>query len=144
VGDSGVAWMISPKNGSILLYKMECTYHNILEKLHEVIWERIDNHYDWTFFDYWLGDESNLKECYKEIFEEIMEEPLTDEQNNLLDKKGRNLETMIGKWCYKWKTNNPELQEQKMPKLCLNRKIYEYIIYQLNKSDIKQITGNPC
>jgi len=123
---------------------MECKYHNILEKLHEVVWERINNHYDWEFFDYWLGDESNLSRRYKDTFEEFIEEPLTEAQNALLEKKGNNLETMIGKWCGKWKINNPLLQNQKLPQSCLKIKIYEYIIYQINKADIRQIIGNPC
>jgi hypothetical protein len=123
---------------------MECKYHNILEKIHEVLWVRINNHYDWEFFDYWLGDESNLSGCYKDTFEEFIEEPLTEAQNALLEKKGSNLEKMIGNWCYKWKKNNPELDNEKLPKSCLKVKIYEYIIYQLNKADIRQIIGNPC
>jgi hypothetical protein len=123
---------------------MECIYHNILEQLHHVVWERIDNHYDWNMFGYWLGDESDLAGLYKETFEEIIGESLTEAQNTLLEKKGGNLETMIGKWSYRWKTNHPELQEQKMPKSCLKVKIYEHLIYQLNKSDIREIIGNPC
>jgi len=123
---------------------MDCKYHNILEKLNQVIWERIDDHYDWVFFGYWLGDESDLGDYYKETFEDFLDEPLTERQIVLIKKKGINLETMIGKWCHKWNTNNPELQDQKLPKSCLKVKIYEYIIYQLNKRDIIEIIGEPC
>jgi len=123
---------------------MECNYHNILENLHQVVWQRISAHYDWIFFWYWLGDESYLGDLYKETFEEILEEPLTGMQNDLLQKKGENLEKMIGKWCNKWKTNNPELQNQQLPESCLKTKIYEYIIYQLNKPDLTELIGNRC
>jgi hypothetical protein len=123
---------------------MECKYHTILDMLHAAIWERIDTHYDWVFFGYWLGDDSNLGFYYKETFEQIVEEPLTEEQNTLLEKKGSNLEIMICKWLSKWKTNNPEPPNEKMPGFCLKIKIYEYIIYQLNKADIREIIGIPC
>jgi hypothetical protein len=123
---------------------MDCKYHIILESLHAVIWERIDIHYIHNFFQYWLGDQSNLGGLYKEIFEEILEEPLTDIQISLLEKKGENLETIIGKWSNKWKENNPEVQNQQLPKSCLKIKIYEYLIYQLNKQDIREIIGNYC
>jgi hypothetical protein len=123
---------------------MECKYHSILESLHQVVWERIDSHYDWDLFWFWLGDESNLAELYTETFEEVLESQLTEEQNTLLKKKGENLEKMIFKWNDKWKNNNPDLQNQKLPKSCLKIKIYEYILYQLNKGDIRGIIGNPC
>ena len=123
---------------------MECKYHNILKNLHEALWLRIDNYYNWEFFDYWLGDESNLGGPYKETFEEILQEPLTEAQNTLLEKKGGNLETMIGKWCSKWHANNPGLQGQKMPKSCLKVKMYEYIVYQLNRKDLKELVGTCC
>jgi len=120
----------------------------VLEWLNDVIWERIDSHYDWVFFELWIGDESNLGRRYKESFEEIIEgihqETLTEIQKTLLEKKGENLETMICKWCYKWKLNHPDVQNQKLPKSCLKIKIYEYIIYQLNKPDLRQIIGPPC
>jgi hypothetical protein len=123
---------------------MECNYHVILETLNATIWERIGTHYNWDFFDYWLGDESNLGRLYRETIEEITGEPLTEEQNTLLNKKGENLEKMIGKWCGRWERNNPGLQDQRMPPTCLQIKIHEYIIYQFNKRDIKEIVGNPC
>lgn len=123
---------------------MECNYHVILETLNAAIWERIGTHYTWDFFDYWLGDDSNLGRLYREIIEEIKGEPLTEEQNTLLNKKGENLEKMIGKWCGRWETNNPGLQDQRMPPTCLQIKIHEYIINQFNKRDIKEIVGNPC
>ncbi len=123
---------------------MECKYHTILEQLHEAVWERIENHYDWPLFSYWLGDDSELGSIYKEVFQEVIEEQLTEEQNMLLEKKGVNLEKMISKWCANWKENHPDFQEQKMPHSCLRVKIYEYIICQLNKADIREIIGNPC
>jgi len=123
---------------------MECNYHVILETLNAAIWERIGTHYIWDFFDYWLGDESNLGRLYRETIEEITGEPLTEEQNTLLNKKGENLEKVIGKWCGRWERNNPGLQDQRMPPTCLQIKIHEYIIYQFNKRDIKEIVGNPC
>jgi hypothetical protein len=123
---------------------MECKYHRILQKLHETVWNRIDSYYDWDFFWYWLGDESALGRRYREVFEEILEEPLTESQINLLNNKGGNLETMIGKWDSKWKENNPNLGNEKIPRPCLKVKMYEHIIYQLNKPDILQIIGNRC
>lgn len=71
--------------------EMECNYHVILETLNAAIWERIGTHYTWDFFDYWLGDDSNLGRLYREIIEEIKGEPLTEQQNTLLNKKGGKL-----------------------------------------------------
>lgn len=123
---------------------MDCIYHKILEKLNDIIWEIIENEYDSPYFSLWLGDESYLGRIYKETFEEILEGPLTDTQISIIEKNGVNLEIIINKWCKKWKTNNPELQNQKLPKYCLKIKIYEYIIYQLNRSDLSEIIGRPC
>jgi hypothetical protein len=123
---------------------MECKYHRILEKLNDVIWNRIDSHYDWQFFGYWLGDDSRLCLSYKTVIEEILEEPLTAEQNTIIEKCGNNLESVIGKCCRKWQDNHPELQNEKMPRFCLRIKIYQYIIYQLKKPYMISIIGNPC
>ena len=59
---------------------MECKYHRILEKLHYVICDLIDIHYIADFFEIWIWDTSQIHIVYKEVFEEILEEPLTDEQ----------------------------------------------------------------
>jgi len=123
---------------------MECKYHTILESLNEVVWGRIESYYNWEMFELWLGDESNLARRYKETFEQVVETPLTEEQIALLEKKGYNLEVMIGKWCSKWKTSHPDLQNEKMPESCLKLKIYEHIIYQLNRPDIIAIIGPSC
>jgi len=120
---------------------MECKYHTIIEQLNEIIWERIDSYYLSPYFYFWLGDQSNLGKRYKETFEEIMEEPLSEEQIALIKKKGDNLETMIHKWCNRWKNNN---QNEELPSSCLKIKIYEYIIYQLNKRDLREIIGISC
>jgi len=123
---------------------MECKYHKILEELYQSLLHRVESHYEWPYFEYWLGDESYLGNIYKEKVEEILEEPLTEGQKALLEKKGENLETRIHKWCSTWKTNNPELQNQRMPITCLRVKIYQYLLYQLNKADMIAIIGNPC
>lgn len=123
---------------------MECKYHTILNSLYEVIWDRIESHYNWSMFCYWLGDESDLATRYKETFEQVVETPLTPEQIKLLEKKGCNLEVMIGKWCGKWKENHPHLENETMPESCLKLKIFEHIIYQLNKPDIIAIIGPSC
>lgn len=123
---------------------MECKYHTIIDVLNAAVCERIEIHYNWQFFDYWLGDESNLGRRYKESFEEVIGEPLNEAQNTLLENKGRNLEKMIGKWSYKWHTDHPDLQNQNMPIFCLKKKIHEYLINQLKKPDIIAILGNPC
>jgi hypothetical protein len=123
---------------------MECNYHNILETLSVVVWERIGTHYDWPFFGFWLGDESYLGDLYKETFEEIIGNQITETQITLLKKKGENLEKMIHKWCHAWKMSHQELQDQQLPESCLKIKIYEYIIYQLNKQDLREIIGERC
>jgi len=123
---------------------MECNYHKIIEGLNEVIWDRIDSYYDWEMFRYWLGDESELGEFYVDVFEEILQTQLTEENRELIKKKGYNLEVMIGKWCAKWKSNHPETENEKLPSNCLKIKINEYIINQMNKPDILAIIGSPC
>ena len=122
----------------------ECKYHTALETLADTIWERINDHYDWDVFDYWLGDESNLGKIYQETFQFLLGTDFTDEHQTLLEKKGENLEITIAKWLSTWKQKHPNLPNEKMPKSCLRNKIYQYIIYQLNKPDLKPLIGNPC
>jgi hypothetical protein len=123
---------------------MDCKYHAIIDILNRAVCERIEEHYTWDFFWYWLGDESNLGRRYKESFEEVIGEPLNDTHIALLENKGRNLEKMIGKWSYKWHRDNPALQNENMPIFCVKKKIHEYLINQLKKPDIIEIIGNPC
>jgi nitrogen fixation protein len=123
---------------------MECNYHRILDILYDNVWERINDHYEWQFFWYWLGDESNLSRIYKESFEQVIGQ-LTPEQIVIVEKKGVNLEKAIGKWGGKWNTDHPDLpNDTNMPILCLMQKIREYIVYQLNKPDIVAIIGREC
>lgn len=121
----------------------ECNYHKVLESLYDSVWHRIDNHYQWEFFFYWLGDESELDRIYNEVFEEVLGE-LTPAQGAILGKKGVNLEKAIGKWCGKWTTEHPELPNQNMPKICLSKKIHEHLMYQLSRPDIVEIIGRKC
>ena len=79
-----------------------------------------------------------------DVFEEILGSPLSDVNRELIKKKAYNLEVMIGKWCYKWMQDNPDLENEKLPSNCLKIKIYEYIFNQMNKADIIAIIGLPC
>jgi hypothetical protein len=124
--------------------EMDCLYHTTLYKLNEAIWSRIESKYEWDCFFYWLGDESNLARIYVDTFEEYIDEELTEDQKNLLTKKGDNLEKIIEKWCEKWCENNPIFQTLKMPKDCLKLKIFEYIIHQFKQSDIVSLIGTCC
>jgi hypothetical protein len=123
---------------------MECNYHKIFDVLHVLLWARIEEHYDWEFFGYWLGDESNLGRRYIEVFQNILNVTLTEEQQTLLRKKGENLENQIHKWRAKWRQNHPELPNDNMSKNCLQFKLYEYLNYQLSKPDMIRIIGRPC
>jgi hypothetical protein len=120
---------------------LDCLYHRILYKVNENVWNRIESKYDWDCFFYWLGDESVLGKKYVDTFQEYMDEELTEDQINLLTKKGDNLEKMIAKWCEKWHEKYPIFQTLKMPKECLKLKIFEYIMYQFKKPDITSIIG---
>lgn len=123
---------------------MECNYHKLILSLRCVLTLKIIEHYEWEFFSYWLGDESNLGQDYIDVFQEILGITLTEEQQGLLQKKGENLENQIHKWRAKWKENHPELENENIPESCLNLKIYEYLNYQLSKPDIIRIIGRPC
>ena len=109
---------------------MECNYHKIVRLLQEKVWARINHYYDWELFGYWLGDESYLHSIYRNVFIDVLGS-LTDEQKEVVERKGRNLEGVIGK------SNN-------LTKSCLQYKINEHIVYQLKKKDIKSIVGSPC
>jgi hypothetical protein len=109
---------------------MECNYHKLVIILQEKIWERIDSYYDWELFGWWLGDESYLHAIYRNAFTNVLGS-LTDYEKEVVEKKGRNLESVIGK------SNN-------LTKNCLQIKINEHIVYQLKKKDIKSIIGPPC
>ncbi len=119
---------------------MECKYHILLEQLTDIVWNRINTHYNWDFFNYWLGDESDLGRYYKEAFEQTLDVVLTEDQILLIEKKGRNLERMIDRWCGKWKA----IYNTQLPILCLKSKIHVHIAYQLNKRDITDIIGIQC
>ena len=123
---------------------MECNYHNTLDTVFHSVWERIHTHYIMNFFDYWLGDESDLSNIYKEVFEVVLGNPLTPEDRTIVEKKGINLENAIGKWCSKWKREHPDIQDGRLPRDCLKQKIHEYLIKQFNKPDIIRIIGAPC
>jgi len=125
----------------------ECTYHIFLRTLTERIYEKLDERYNWDLFIYWLGDESNFARVYREAFEvynEIFNGQYTDEQLNLVEKKGMNLETTMGTWLQKWSADHPNIPDGKMPLSCLKHKVYEYIVYQLKQQDMRQLVGNPC
>jgi hypothetical protein len=123
---------------------IECKYHTALETIYDTVWEKIDSRYNWDVFDYWLADESNLGRIYEETFHLLLGDAFTDEHKSLLGKKGDNLEATIGKWLSTWKQNHPNLPNEKMPKSCLRNKIYQYIIYQLNKPDLRILIGSSC
>jgi hypothetical protein len=121
----------------------ECKYHIFLTTLTEGIYEKLDEYYNWHLFDYWLGDESNFARVYREAFE-VYNGELTEAQLNLIEKKGKNLESTLGTWLQKWRLNHPNLPNEKMPLSCLKHKIYEYIAYQLKQPDMRGLVGNPC
>lgn len=123
---------------------MECNYHNTLDTVLHFAWERIDAHYDWNMFDYWLGDESDLSNVYKEAFELVLGNPLTAEDRRIVEKKGINLENAIRKMCSKWNREHPHIQDGRMQKDCLRQKIHEYLLKQFNKPDIIRIIGASC
>jgi hypothetical protein len=78
------------------------------------------------------------------IFAAFFHETLTQEQIELIRKKGRNLEETITKWLHKWKVTHPDMPNEKMPISCVKHKIYEYIAYQLKQRDMRQLVGSPC
>lgn len=111
----------------------DCNYHRIFYNLYFRIHERIDDHYDWEMFSYWLGDESNLGRIYKEVFQQIMGNIFNEEQQAFLEKKGRNIESMIATWRLRCPS-----------KSCVFSKMQEYISYQLKKKDIVALIGHSC
>jgi hypothetical protein len=106
--------------------------------------ERIEQHYEWPMFEYWLGDDSELSELYRQAFVAVLNEPLTNEQIALIERKGINLEKTIHSWLNIWRQNNPGLETGKLPLFCLKHKIHEYIVYQLKQTDIREIIGVAC
>lgn len=123
---------------------MDCRFHSYLGMLNEAIFERLDSHYDWELFRYWLGDESNLSKVYTDTYELVFQTELTVEQKNILIKKGDNLEEKIRKWRSQWKAKHPELTNEYISLYCLKIKIQEYLIYQLNKPEVTAFLGEPC
>jgi hypothetical protein len=124
----------------------ECKYHMFLTTLTEEISEKLDDHYNWQFFHYWLGDESNFGGVYRgafEIYNEIFNGNFTEEQLELVANKGRNLEHTIKGWLERWKARHPN-DEGKMPLSCLKHKVYEYIVYQLKQPDMRELVGRAC
>ncbi len=127
------------------LFQTHCKYHSALQYLHERVFERFEEHYDWEFFDLWFGDDSYFDSIYRQVFATILSpEVLTPEQREIVERKGRNLEETIKKWLRKWKDAHPNLPNEKMPIECIKEKMYAYIAYQLKQRDLRQIVGNPC
>jgi len=127
---------------------LECRYHSLLTMITEEVFEKLDSHYEWQFFGFWLGDESEFGRVYREGFalfwDMILHSTLTDEQRTMIESKGRNLEVTIEKWLQKWKAAHPNEGDSKMPLSCLKHKIFEYVTYQLRQPDLRQLVGNPC
>lgn len=128
---------------------IECTYHTILTTITEEINQRLEDNYNWQFFDLWINDDTEISfgRIYREAFEiynEMIHQQFTQEQLDIVENKGRNLQQVIVRWLNKWKENHPNLPNEKMPLSCLRYKIHEYIIYQLKQRDMRQIVGNPC
>ncbi len=127
---------------------LECRYHTILCSIIESVNEKIEDHYDWEFFNLWLGDDSNFAEIYRTSFRLILRvhfnTQLTPEQLESIESKGRNLEDIIFKWLRKWKDDHPDKPNEKMPCSCLKYKIHEYVVYQLKSPELRAIVGNPC
>ena len=111
----------------------ECNYHKIVSGVNSLIMIRIDEYYDWQFFNFWLGDESNLGQRYVDTVRNIIP-TITDEQVAYLERLGSNLETQIGKWRYQ-KNNSKD---------CIYLKISEYIYYQFKNPRVRAIVGHPC
>jgi hypothetical protein len=123
---------------------MECIYHRIIERLNEVILEEIDCYHNWAICGYRFGNESVFGKRYINVFEEILETQLSEENRTLIKIEEYDLDLMIAKWCAKWRSNRSMSELEKVPINCLKLKIYEYIFNQMNKPDIIAIIGVPC
>ena len=112
---------------------MECNYHKIVTTIISLVSERIDDHYNWEIFPYWLGDESNLGRIYLDTVRNLIP-TINEEQVTYLEKMGSNLETQIAKWRY----------QQHNTQNCVLVKMREYIYYQFKKPMVRAIVGQPC
>lgn len=98
------------------------------------VMESLIEHYDWQFFEWWLGDESYFDQTYKNVFQSELATELTQQQTEIIEKSGRNLEDKIRKWTF---NNEIDIED-------LSHKIYEYITYQLKRQNIRDIIGVAC
>jgi hypothetical protein len=112
---------------------MDCNYHKIVPTIIHLVSERIDDHYEWDMFSYWLGDESNLGRRYVDTVRNLIP-TINEEQVTYLEKMGSNLETQIGKW----------RSQQHNTKNCVLVKMREYIYYQFKRPRARAIVGHPC
>lgn len=112
---------------------MDCNYHKIVPTIIYLVSEIIDEEYESPYFEYWLGDESNLGRRYVDTVRNLIPN-INEEQVAYLEKMGSNLENQIGKWRYQQHNN----------KNCVLVKMREYIYYQFKKPRVRIIVGQPC
>ncbi len=112
-----------------------CKYHLTLNHIFSRIDISLEEHFEWEYFKYWIGDDSEFHEIYKEVFSVLNDNTLTPLQIELVEQKGRNLENIIAKWISKNSTISFN---------CIREKVHIYIANQLKKEDIQAIIGPPC
>jgi hypothetical protein len=112
---------------------MECNYHKVIPYIIHFVTEKIDEHWEWQYFSYWLGDDSELGAIYIEGVNSFIP-TISQEQENYIKNLGVNLEKQIAKWRYQQNNNEG----------CVREKIREYIYYQFKNPKLRAIVGNPC
>lgn len=112
---------------------MECNYHKVISYIIYFVTETIDENWDSVYFNYWLGDDSELGSIYIEGVNSFIP-AIEQEQEDCLRNLGINLEKQIAKWRYQLHNNEG----------CVREKIREYIYYQFKNPKIRAIVGNPC
>lgn len=76
----------------------DCPYHMCIDDIFSEVRDRLSEYYDTPHLEYWLMGDSEFAELYLEKVNEYAAAPLSDEDEERVQKKGRTLERTIDLW----------------------------------------------
>jgi hypothetical protein len=106
-----------------------CSIHLCIDELTSDINEQIRIYYTADYLKYWIGMDSFFNNLYFKKVEEYSYRPLTGQDENIIKRKGVNLERIIERWL----NANPVISLDN-----LEDKITRYIRVQFKNEDLKE------
>lgn len=76
----------------------ECPYHICIDDIFSEVRDRLSEYYNTPYLEYWLTGDSEFADLYLEKVNEYASTPLSDEDEECVQKKGKSLERTIDIW----------------------------------------------